>query len=98
MLTHLFRWIGLRCSFGCQSTVVGIYWFNAGCAARPRQRLQCLCVQHLISAEPIDNMHCLVRIYPVERFDYYKPNLGTETGNLETHGNGRPSSVPKGPG
>jgi len=74
LLTRLLRRLPLRCSFGCKATVVGVYWFNAGCAARPKQRLQCLCVQHLINAEPIENMRCLIRIYPVERFDYYEPN------------------------
>ncbi len=68
LLARLLRRLRLRCSFGCENTVVGVYWFDAGCAARPEQRLQCLCVQHLISAEPVNNMRCLIPVYPVEQF------------------------------
>lgn len=61
---QLIRRCNLRCSFGC-SHAVGIYWMSDGCAARPKQRLQCLCAQHLIEAEPIRAMYCLVEIWPV---------------------------------
>lgn len=66
-LDNLLRKLDLKCSFGC-SHAVGIYWMTKGCAARPKQRLQCLCAQHLISAEPIGNMNCLFEIWPVRGY------------------------------
>jgi hypothetical protein len=64
---HLLRRLPfLRCTFGCRDAVVGVYWMNCGCAARNDQRFQPLCAQHLISAEPIDQMRCLIDIWPVE--------------------------------
>jgi hypothetical protein len=66
MLNWFLRRLRLRCSFGCSDAVVGVYWFNEGCAARPKQRLQCLCAQHVVSAEPVGRMRCLAKLFELE--------------------------------
>lgn len=56
---------GPQCTFG-DGPAIGCFAFVRGCVARQRQRIQRLCLHHVVNATPIDGM-VLLEDYSVDR-------------------------------
>jgi hypothetical protein len=61
------------CSFGHGDIAIARYALPRGCAARPDDRVQDLCAQHIASATPIEGMVLQV-IFQPEMFDTFFGN------------------------
>lgn len=67
MFKYLLRYFNLKCSRGCKTEAVGVYYLNKGCYC-DSSKIQWLCAQHLVQLEPLGKMKCLVKIWPVKGF------------------------------
>lgn len=68
IVVRFLRWLNLACSQQpCRGEVAGIYYFTRGCICN-KNKLQKLCAQHFIKAEPVSRMYCLKVILPIKGY------------------------------
>jgi len=57
-------WSLLRCRFGGHAPAVALVATSSGCTCFPDDRIQALCAQHVISAEPLGSFELIAACDP----------------------------------